>query len=202
MHDMVRADFLTSLIFLALGVYMTVEGLRMPGAGGFIEEGGEPGRVPVMLGVIIAFLAIVLLVRSVRQGGHRFAGMRIADPDVRSGTIRCAVTALVCSVYAVGLVGATLGGHEVQYHEATFLFLAVFIIGSEWAFAGELAALRRERWTRRAPRLTRAVQGAFGFVPATYAPHVWLIALALLQATLITWAVTYVFENEFYVKLP
>ena len=30
---MARADFLTSLILLALGVYMAVEGLRMPGAG-------------------------------------------------------------------------------------------------------------------------------------------------------------------------
>lgn len=199
---MARADFLAALIFLALGVYMAEEGLRMPGAGGFIEEGGEPGRVPVMLGVIIALLAIVLLVRAVRQGGHRLAGVRFADPDARSGSIRCAVTALVCSLYAVGLLGATLGGHEVQYHEATFLFLAVFIIGSEWEFAGELATLRRERWARRAPRLARAVQGALGFVPAAYAPHVWLVALALLQAALITWAVTYVFENEFYVKLP
>ncbi len=199
---MARADFLASLIFLALGVYMAVEGLRMPGAGGFIAKGGEPGRVPVMLGVIIAFLAIVLLVRAVRQGGHRLTGIRISDPDVRSGTMRCAVTAVVCSLYAVGLLGATLGGYEVQYHEATFLFLTIFIIGSEWEFAGELAALRRERWTRRAPRLTRAVQGMLGFVPAAYAPHVWLVALAVLQAALIAWAVSYVFENEFYVKLP
>lgn len=199
---MARADFLTSLIFLALGVYMAVEGLRMPGAGGFIARGGEPGRVPVMLGVIIALLAIIMLVRAVRQGGHRLSGIRLADPDVRSGTIRCAVTALVCSLYAVGLLGATLGGHEVQYHEATFLFLALFIIGSEWGFAGELAVLRRERWMRRSPRLTRAVQNLLGFVPAAAAPYVWLVALALLQAALVTWAVTYLFENEFYVKLP
>lgn len=199
---MARADFLASLIFLALGVYMAVEGLRMPGAGGFIAKGGEPGRVPVMLGVIIALLAIFLLVRAVRQGGHRLAGIRISDPDVRSGTMRCAVTALVCSLYAVGLLGATLGGYEVQYHEATFLFLAIFIIGSEWEFAEELAALRLERWTQRAPRLTRVLQDLLGFVPAAYAPRVWLIVLALLQAALVSGAVTYVFENEFYVKLP
>jgi len=199
---MARADFLTALIFLVLGVYMAEEGLRMPGAGGFIVKGGEPGRVPVMLGVIIALLAIGLLVRAVRQGGHRFAGMRLTDPDLRSGTIRCALTATLCTLYAVGLLGATLGGHEVQYAEATFVFLAAFITGSEWGFAKELAILRRERWTRRAPRLTRAVQGALEFVPAAYAPYVWLVALALLQAALVSWTVAYVFEYEFYVKLP
>ena len=149
---MARADFFTSLILLALGIYMAVEGLRMPGAGGFIVRGGEPGRVPILIGVIIALLAVILLVRSVRRGGHRRGGIGLADPDVRSGAIRCGITALVCSVYAVGLLGSTLGGHEVRYDEATFLFLAVFIIGSEWGFAHELADLRRERWTRRAPR--------------------------------------------------
>jgi hypothetical protein len=199
---MARADFYTSLILLALGVYMTEEGLRMPGAGGFIVRGGEPGRVPVMLGVIIALLAIILLVRAVRQGGHRLASIRITDPDLRSGTIRCAVTAAVCSLYAVGLIGTTIGGYDVPYVQATFLFLAVFIVGSEWGFAKELAMQRRERWTRRAPRLTRAIQSALGFVPVAYAPYVWLIALALLQAALVSWTVAYVFENEFYVKLP
>jgi hypothetical protein len=199
---MARADFFTSLIFLALGVYMVEEGLRMPGAGGFIVRGGEPGRVPVMIGAIIALLAIALLVRAVRQGGHRAGGGRPSDPDARSGALRCAVTALVCSLYAVGLLGSSIAGYEIQYDQATFLFLAVFIVGSEWGFAPELAALRRERWARRAPRLTRVVQGLLGFVPAAYAPYVWLIALALIQAVLVAWTVGYVFENEFYVKLP
>jgi hypothetical protein len=199
---MARADFLTALILLVLGVYMAEEGLRMPGAGGFIVKGGEPGRVPVMLGVIIAVLAIVLLVRAVRQGGHHLAGIRIDDPDLRSGTIRCALTATLCTLYAVVMLGATVGGHEIQYAEATFAFLAVFIIGSEWGFATELAIARRERWSRRAPRLTRAVQSALAFVPAAYAPYVWLVVLALVQATLVSWTVAYVFEYEFYVKLP
>lgn len=199
---MARADFLTSLVLLALGLYMTVEGLRMPGAGGFIVRGGEPGRVPVMLGAIIALLAVILLVRAVRQGGARLRGVGLADPDVRSGAARCALTALVCSVYAVGLLGAAIGGYEVQYRDATFLFLAVFIIGSEWGFAHELAELRRERWARRAPGLARAVRDFLGFVPAAYAPYVWLVALALLQAALVSWIVAYVFESQFYVKLP
>lgn len=199
---MARADFLTSLVLFALGLYMSVEGLRMPGAGGFIVRGGEPGRVPIMLGAIIALLAVILLVRSVRRGGHRLRGVRLTDPDMRSGAIRCAVTALVCSVYAVGLLGLTIGGYEVQYRDATFLFLGVFIIGSEWGFARELAELRRERWTQRAPRLTRGVQELLGFVPAAYAPYVWLVALALLQAALVSWTVAYVFEYQFYVKLP
>ena len=199
---MARADFLTSLVLLALGLYMTVEGLRMPGAGGFIVRGGEPGRVPVLLGAIIALLAVVLLVRSARQGGYRLSAARLGDPDARSGAMRCAVTALGCSFYAVGLLGATIGGYEVEYRDATFLFLAVFIVGSEWGFARELAEQRRERWAAHAPRLTRGVGRVLGFVPAAYAPYVWLVALALLQAALVSWVVAYVFESQFYVKLP
>ena len=49
---MAKADFISALVFLVLGVYMIVEGLRMPGAGGFIEVGGEPGKVPILLGAI------------------------------------------------------------------------------------------------------------------------------------------------------
>ena len=61
---MAKADFLTGLVIFVLGIYMVFEGLRMPGAGGFIEAGGEPGRVPVMLGAILALLALALISRA------------------------------------------------------------------------------------------------------------------------------------------
>lgn len=200
---MAKADFLTGLVLLALGVYLTVEGLRMPGAGGFIEAGGEPGRVPVMLGAIITVLAAVLVVRSVRAGGHRW----MLDPgpgnsDRRIGAMRCAVAAALCSGYAVGLLGAEIAGFRVPYPLATFLFLAAFIAVFEWPAAAENGA-RRAAWARRrAPALIPAIDAIAVRLPDGWGARVWLLACAIAQAVAVSWVVTYLFETQFYVKLP
>ncbi|MCB2100305.1 MAG: tripartite tricarboxylate transporter TctB family protein, partial [Rhodobacterales bacterium] len=159
---MARADFLSAIVFFVLGIYMVFEGLRMPGAGGFIETGGEPGRVPVLVGGVIALFALVLLVRSVRQGGHRRArdgdGMSDADrAQARVGTLRSLLAAVGCSVYAVGLLGAHIGGFSVSYPLATGLFILLFIMGFEWADAPEAGARRWAQLAARAPGLADAL---------------------------------------------
>lgn len=203
---MARADFFTSIIFFVLGVYMAFEGLGMPGAGRIIEPGGEPGRVPVMLGVIISLCAAVLLIRSIGQGGHRSPVIdrsEDADGDSRGlGRIRCAITAAGCSFYAVGLIGSSWFGWGMPYHFATGLFVFLFIVGFEWEFAPELGG---NLWTwlnNKMPRIARFVSAIFGFLPAPKTPYIWLFVSASIQAVLVTWAVTYLFEREFYVTLP
>lgn len=199
---MAKADFISALIFFVLGIYMIAEGWSLPGAGGFIEPGGEPGRVPILLGAIVAFFALVLLVRAVSQQGHKLFDNRQTDAEERTGRFRTAITAVGCSLYAVGLVGANIAGWNVQYHEATFVFLFVFIVGFEWEFAPELGA-KRWAWVRdKFPGVATIMNSTFGFISTSRAPYVWLIFVALLQAVLVTWGVTYVFEQEFYVKLP
>lgn len=142
-NSMARADFVSSLIFFVLGIYMVAEGWSLPGAGGFIEPGGEPGRVPILLGVIVALCAVVLLVRSVSRHGHKLFENRQTDDVKKTGFIRTTLTAVGCSFYAVGLLGANIAGWEVMYPQATAMFLFLFIVGFEWEFAPELG---NNRW--------------------------------------------------------
>ncbi len=198
---MAKADFLTGLVLLALGLYMIAEGLRLPGAGGFIEAGGEPGRVPIMLGGAIACLASILVVRALRAGG-RLRGRLELTEEQRIGARRCAATAALCSVYAVGLLGAEVAGWEIAYHEATFAFVLAFIVAFEVRSARENAARTHSVLAHRAPGIARAIARVFAFVPARAAPFAWLAAVALAQAAIVTAVVTWLFEKQFYVKLP
>jgi hypothetical protein len=199
---MAKADFLTGLILVALGIYMIFEGTRLPGEGGFIEAGGEPGRVPIMVGGAILLLAAALVIRSVGRGGHRLRGAGPVADTQRRGLLRCLGAAVLCSLYAVGLLGAEIAGWKVAYQEATFVFLLVFIVAFEWRFAPELADARCAFFARRAPGLARAAARRLAFLPPGAVPFVWLVALAAIQSALVTWAVTYLFEQQFYVKLP
>ena len=151
---------------------MVFEGLKMPGAGGFIEIGGEPGRVPVMIGAVLMVLALILLVRSSMQEGWQFWKLADLEEDERIGFMRSAITAIGCSFYAVGIVGASIAGWDVPYYHATALFIFVFIVGFEWQ------------------------QTAVGFA------RLRLIVMALLQAIIVTSLVVYLFEQKFYVVLP
>ncbi len=199
---MPRADFLTGLVIFALGIYMALEGLRMPGAGGFIEAGGEPGRVPVMLGAVLALLALILVAQSVSRGGHRWPDSKALERDTRIGVARSALAAAICCLYALGLIGATILGWEVKYSEATFLFLLVFVAGFEWQHAPRQGERTWSRLSSTAPRLAQALSSRCGGFPKPVAPYLWLILTAALQAALVTAAVTYLFEQQFYVKLP
>lgn len=180
---------------------MISEGLQMPGAGGFIEKGGEPGRVPVMLGTIIAAFSAVLLVRSVVAGGHRLGDLIGAGAENRVGLVRGIATAVGC-FYAVGLVGAHIAGWKVPYNLATGLFVFVFIAAFEWQAAVEAGAARWQRLCARLPTVAGLLRAAFGFLSPRSAAFAWLVFTAGLQAVIVAAAVTYLFEQQFYVTLP
>jgi hypothetical protein len=199
---MSAADFWASICFFVLGVYMAVSGLRMPGAGGLIEKGGEPGRVPFLLGVVIAVLAVGLLFRSVMAGGYRLSAIRTEDETERAGLWRCAVTAVGCSVYAVGLVGAKFAGWHVPYGGATALFVFAFIVISEWSLAAEHGAKRWQSLTRSWPTLAANVALIGRPLPPAWKPFAWLMVNAAVMAVVVSAVVTIVFERYFFVTLP
>jgi hypothetical protein len=199
---MAKADFISAIVFFLLGVYMIVEGIRLPGAGGFIEEGGEPGRVPIMLGLIIAGFALILLMRSIAAGGHRLGELREAGTKNRTGIVRGTATAIGCSFYAVGLVGAKLAGWKVPYSLATGLFIFVFIVAFEWADARDVGARRWEWLNARLPGVAGLLRALFGGLSGETGARLWLLLTAALQAVLAAAAVTYLFEQQFYVTLP
>ena len=201
---MPRADFVSALIFFVLGVFMIAAGTQMPGQEevSYIELGGEPGRVPILLGGILAFFSLVLLIRSVRADGHRLWKGSAGSGGDRVGLVRTLGAIIGCSFYAVGLVGATLGGWKVPYIWATGVFVFLFIVAFEWELAPGIAARRWVGALEKRPGLARWLQSAFRFVTPSKAPYVWLLATALVQAVLVAVIVTYVFEKQFFVTLP
>ena len=126
-----RDDFLAGIAFCALGIYLAVEGLAMPGAGGFIEEGGEPGRVPVMLGVILGALGAVLMARSGRAALHWLRRRPPMEADASISPRAALTTALGCSLYGVVLMGLRVGGWDVPFGLATALFVFGFVVIAE-----------------------------------------------------------------------
>lgn len=159
---MARADFFSALVLVALGCGALVEALRMPrfeaiGANPF----SVPGLVPGVLGAVIAALGLVLLVRSVRQGGHRpAAAAALGD----AGGARLWISLALTLGYAALLVGT------LPFALATALFVFGFIALFEWP----------ESAGRRVRRLLTAA----------------------VEAALVAGAVTYVFEEFFFVRLP
>jgi hypothetical protein len=125
---MARADFVTGVVLLALGIGVLVESLRMPTFAHLgVNPYTVPGIVPGMLGVVIALLGGILLVRAARQGGWRLDVGGVARDAVRSPAVhRTLITLLLTLAYAGVLVG------RVRFWLATFLFVLAFTVVFEW----------------------------------------------------------------------
>ncbi len=201
---MAKADFLSGIMFFLLGVYMIAAGAGMPGQAevSFIEKGGEPGRVPIVVGIAIAICAAILLMRALGQGGHKLGASLPVSGEMRSGVKRSAFTALICTVYATLLIGSSIGGWRVPYEAATAVFVFAFIVIFDWPDAAERGAARWRSFERRWPGLAGRIKSSAGGSLAERAPHLWLLAMALIQAVITAAAVTYLFEKEFLVTLP
>lgn len=120
---MIRADFVTSLVLISLGIATLALSLDMPR---FTDSGASPysapGLVPGMIGVAIALLGGILCVRSVFA--LRDASQK-ADGVAEHGWGRALFALVLCGAYAVGLVG------RVPFWLATFFFVLAFILGFE-----------------------------------------------------------------------
>lgn len=126
----VKADFITSIVFVALGTATAVRSYNMPR----LEELGvnpytAPGLVPGLLGTIIALLGLMLLVRSARAGGWRLAPTaRNTFQAFLGDSTRRLVLALFLTIgYAAGLMG------RLPFWLATLVFIFLFITLFEWA---------------------------------------------------------------------
>jgi putative tricarboxylic transport membrane protein len=137
---MVKADFVTGLVLIALGIATVVASLEMPRFAELeINPYTVPGLVPGALGVVILILGGALFVRAARAGGWRLleggsGPAWQADPGRRN----LVLAVVLCLGYAAGLVG------HVPFWLATFLFVAAFVALFEWP----LARTRAERLRR------------------------------------------------------
>jgi putative tricarboxylic transport membrane protein len=141
-RGMVKADFVTGLLLVALGIAVVVESLRMPRFEQLnVEPYTAPGLVPGVLGAVLLMLGAILFLRAARAGGWRLGsggGRAVGGAD--QGLRRLLLAVALCAGYAAGLVG------RLPFWLATFLFVAGFVALFEWPFAGS----RRERLARLA----------------------------------------------------
>ena len=126
---MKKADYLTGLALILLSLYVLAESWRMPRLEHLQAHPlSAPGIVPAFLAVFLLIFGLILVVRSVRAGGHRLGlsreGIRnvLADP----GNRRLLITALLTFIYAGILVGHT------PYTLVTGFFIFIFVVIFEW----------------------------------------------------------------------
>lgn len=123
---MVKADFITGLVLIALGIATVVESLRMPRFEDLdINPYTVPGLVPGVLGLVILVLGAALFARAARAGGWRL-GIATSRWRPDPGTRNLALAAALCLGYAAILVG------RLPFWLATFLFVFGFVALFEW----------------------------------------------------------------------
>lgn len=126
---MIKADFLTGLFLILLSVYVLFESWRMPRLEHLkVHPLSVPGIVPAFLAVVLIIFGGILMMRSIKAGGHRL-GLTVEGVGrilSRPGNQRLLTTAILCIAYAGFLVGT------IPYWLATGLFVFGFIAIFEW----------------------------------------------------------------------
>jgi hypothetical protein len=124
-ENMPRADFVTSILLMAFGIWIVVHSLQMPRFENLeANPFSVPGIVPGLLGVVIFILSLVVFLRSLKQNGHRLGiNATVVGNFVKDASMqRMLITILICSVYGLGMIGS------VNYYVATFLFVLAFLL--------------------------------------------------------------------------
>lgn len=113
------ADRLSAIVFFALGLAMLAGGWTMDRLEiRQIHPASIPGLVPIILGLLLALCAVLLFFTSFSKGATKDGG---APEVIPAGSwTRLALTAVLCTGYALGLVG------WLSYFWATAVFTFAF----------------------------------------------------------------------------
>lgn len=168
MRGMARADFVTSLFLMVLGIGVVAESWRMPRYTEFASSvWSAPGVTPGLIGLVLAILGAVLFFRTRRsQPGE-------APGEAASGGAswpQAAIALALCFGFAAILIG------RIPFLLASFLFVMVFIllfdfIDNRDAYRDRLQSIRR----------LVTVVGVSGAA---------------------AWAISTIFQDLFFVRLP
>lgn len=126
---MARADFLTGVVLVLVSLYVLFESWRMPRMEHLgVHPLSVPGVVPAFLAAVLIVAGAVLVIRSVRAGGHRLglSSEKLREVLAKPGNRRLAITLVLTIGYAGFLVG------RIPYELATGLFIFAFIVVFEW----------------------------------------------------------------------
>lgn len=120
-----KANFLSALALLAVSAAFILEALRMPR----YSQGlyAAPGFPPFAFGILLGLMALILLVRTMLQGGWKF---RLNADHLRRVTASKAVR-------RVSVMGAFIAAFVVLFGKVPFLILSfAFLFGTIWYFKG------------------------------------------------------------------
>lgn len=136
---MAKADFVTSVVLILLGLGTLIESAAMPRFENLkIEPYTVPGIVPGVLGLLLTLLGAVLFVRACANGGWRLEPRRAVALFLSPDNKRLTIGLVLTLGYAAGLVG------QVPYWLATVIFVFLFTGIYEWSH-GEGAKARVKR---------------------------------------------------------
>jgi hypothetical protein len=123
--SLAKADFYSSIVLMAFGIAATVLARRMPEIPR--DPYSAPGVLPTMLGIIIASLGLVMLIRSIMRTKGKIGVSPASFRDFLNdgATRRMFVTIILCISY-VFLLGKLL------FPLLTFLFVFAFIFLFEY----------------------------------------------------------------------
>ena len=137
---MAKADFLTGIVLICLSLYVIIESWQMPRLAHLkVHPLSVPGIVPAFIGTVLLLFGTVLVIRSVRRGGHR---LRFSHEGLRRflskpGNQHLLLTAMLTIGYAGFLIGF------LPYWLATGLFIFVFVVLFEWEQGMNVVQWRR-----------------------------------------------------------
>lgn len=114
------ADLLAGAVWFVVAIAIAIAAWRMDRLEHLqVSIYSAPGLVPGILGLSIAFMALLLMVRAIRGGAFRQLGLprlRLADHW------RLGLTLFLCLVFSVGLIGRGL-----PFWLAAAIFVSTFI---------------------------------------------------------------------------
>jgi hypothetical protein len=127
--NMPRADFITSMLLIVVGVAVVWNSLEMPRyenqGGSFLDS---PGIVPTILGVLLVTLSLVIFIRSIVRKGYKLGWNKASLSAVAKDTmtVRMLVTIAFGVVYGLFLM------RWLGFIAATLIFVFAFIVVFEW----------------------------------------------------------------------
>jgi len=136
---MVKKDFITSIVLIVFSMTVVVMSYTMPR----LERRGidpfsAPGVVPGMIGAVLFCLALILFVRSIRQGGYRIFQKETGEHVQQQGAAtRVLLTLFISLVYAIGFLG------RLDYSISTALYIFTFICLFEFDAGKTVAGQKR-----------------------------------------------------------
>lgn len=126
---MVKKDFITSIVLITFSISVVVSSYMMPRLGRRgIDPFSAPGVVPGMIGLILLCLALILFIRSIKNGGYRLLSTAGDDGEVKhqGAAKRVLLTLFISLIYAIGFLG------RIDYTLSTLLYVFTFIIVFEY----------------------------------------------------------------------